>query len=91
MLDSCNFIKIKDKEAMRILGRIGGEHSARLEMPEIKASLTEGRQDWRELLQPGIRRAVGVGFVLAILIHVSGVNTVIASRSTNPRTVSRCM
>ena len=67
----------RDKEALRILERIGGEHSARLEMPEIKASLTEGNQDWRELLKPGIRRAVMVGFALAILIHVSGVNTVI--------------
>jgi SP family arabinose:H+ symporter-like MFS transporter len=67
----------RDEEAMHILERIGGAHSARLEMPAIKASLTEGQQDWRELLRPGIRRAVVVGFVLAILIHVSGVNTVI--------------
>ena len=67
----------RDEEAMRILERIGGEHSARLEMPEIKASLSTGKQDWRALMQPGIRRAVAVGFVLAILIHVSGVNTVI--------------
>jgi SP family arabinose:H+ symporter-like MFS transporter len=35
------------------------------------------RQSWRDLLQPGIRRAVGVGFCLAILIHVSGINTII--------------
>ena len=67
----------RDKEAMRILERIGGEQNAQLEMPEIKASLAAGRQDWRELFKPGIRRAVLVGFVLAILIHVSGVNTVI--------------
>lgn len=67
----------RNEEAMRILERIGGEHSARLEMPEIKASLSTGKQDWRALMQPGIRRAVVVGFVLAILIHVSGVNTVI--------------
>ena len=67
----------RDVEACRILERIGGEHSAKLEMPEIKASLSAGKQDWRQLLKPGIRRAVVVGFVLAILIHVSGVNTVI--------------
>jgi SP family arabinose:H+ symporter-like MFS transporter len=67
----------RDKEAMRILERIGGEQNAQLEMPEIKASLENGKQDWRELFKPGIRRAVLVGFVLAILIHVSGVNTVI--------------
>ena len=67
----------RDDEARRILIRIGGEHSASLEMPEIKASLSAGKQGVRELLKPGIRRAVAVGFVLAILIHVSGVNTVI--------------
>ena len=66
-----------DEEAFRILTEIGGAHNASLEMPEIKASLGSGKQDLRALLQPGIRRAVMVGFGLAILIHVSGVNTVI--------------
>ena len=32
---------------------------------------------WSDLLRPGIRRAIGVSFCLAILIHVSGINTVI--------------
>jgi len=67
----------RDDKAFGILERIAGEHSARLEMPEIKASLSEGNQNLHELLRPGIRRAVIVGFVLAILIHVSGVNTVV--------------
>jgi SP family arabinose:H+ symporter-like MFS transporter len=40
-------------------------------------SLTEKRHAWSDLLRPGIRRAVGVGFVLAILVHVSGINTII--------------
>jgi SP family arabinose:H+ symporter-like MFS transporter len=66
-----------DEEAQRILEEIGGAHSASLEMLEIKASLATGKRDLRALMQPGIRRAVMVGFVLAILIHVSGVNTVI--------------
>ena len=67
----------RDQEALHILERIGGQQNARREMPEIKASLVSGKESWRDLLQPGIRRAVMVGFVLAILIHVSGVNTVI--------------
>lgn len=66
-----------DQEALRILEEIGGAHNAQLEMAEIKASLATGKRDLRALMRPGIRRAVAVGFVLAILIHVSGVNTVI--------------
>lgn len=41
------------------------------------AETTAARRSWRELFQPGVRRAVFVGFWLAILIHFSGINTVI--------------
>lgn len=64
-------------EAFAIMERIGGRASAEFAMREISASLTTQRRAWRDLLQPGIRRAVMVGFWLAILIHFSGINTVI--------------
>jgi MFS transporter, SP family, arabinose:H+ symporter len=67
----------KHREAFALLERIGGRESAEFEMSKIRASLTEKRQAWSELLRPGIRRAVVVGFWLAILIHVSGINTII--------------
>jgi SP family arabinose:H+ symporter-like MFS transporter len=67
----------RDKEAFSVLERIAGRRSAELEMEEIHASFGEKRHSWGDLLQPGIRRAVVVGFCLAILIHVSGINTVI--------------
>ena len=41
------------------------------------AASTTTRHSWREIFQPGVRRAVFVGFWLAILIHFSGINTVI--------------
>jgi MFS transporter, SP family, arabinose:H+ symporter len=65
------------EEAFRIMERIGGRASAEFAMTEITASLVVKRNAWRDLLQPGIRRAVIVGFWLAILIHFSGINTVI--------------
>ena len=66
------------REARIVLERIVGRESAEYEMSEIRASLWGGRrQAWRDLLRPGIRRAVVVGFCLAILIHVSGINTII--------------
>lgn len=47
------------------------------EMAEIEASFHAKRGAWADLLRPGIRRAVMVGFCLAILIHFSGINTII--------------
>jgi len=67
----------RSREAQAILERIAGPESAAAEMAEITASFRSGRGSWRDLLRPGIRRAVLVGFSLAVLIHVSGINTVI--------------
>jgi sugar porter (SP) family MFS transporter len=71
------FMAGKPKEGYAILERIAGPDRAEFEMAEIKASLAVKRGAWRDLLRPGIRRAVLVGFCLAILIHFSGINTII--------------
>jgi sugar porter (SP) family MFS transporter len=65
------------QEAFAIMERIGGRSSAEQTMNDISASLSVPRRGWRDLLRPGSRRAVTVGFWLAILIHFSGINTVI--------------
>ena len=67
----------KHEEARTILERIGGGESAAFEMREMEASFQVRQGSWRDLLRPGIRRAVMVGFCLAILIHFSGINTII--------------
>lgn len=67
----------KRDEAFAILERIGGRNNAEFEMGEIAASFRLQQGTWRDLLSPGIRRAVLVGFCLAILVHFSGINTVI--------------
>jgi SP family arabinose:H+ symporter-like MFS transporter len=71
------FMAGKEQQALTILTRIAGTESAAFEASEIRASLLHQRKAWRDLLQPGIRRAVVAGFCLAILIHVSGINTII--------------
>ena len=43
----------RDQEAFHILERIGGEHSAHQEMPEIKATLVSGKESWRDPLAAG--------------------------------------
>jgi MFS transporter, SP family, arabinose:H+ symporter len=71
------FIAGREQEAFTVLERIAGRENAEFEAAEIRASLTERRHAWSDLLRPGIRRAVVVGFFLAILIQVSGINTII--------------
>ncbi len=71
------FMASKEQQAFAILERIGGRESAEFEAAEIRASLLNKRKAWSDLFGPGIRRAVFVGFCLAILVHVSGINTII--------------
>lgn len=71
------FMTGKEQQAFAILERIAGRESAEFEASEIRASLLNKRKAWRDLFRPGIRRAVLVGFCLAILVQVSGVNTII--------------
>ena len=71
------FLAGRRDEAFAILEQIAGRETAEFEAAEIQASLFDRRKGWRDLLRPGIRRAVLVGFCLAILVHVSGINTII--------------
>jgi SP family arabinose:H+ symporter-like MFS transporter len=66
-----------ESEARRILAAIVDPASVPLEVLRIQASFAGRDSSVSTLLRPGIRRAVVVSFFLAILVHVSGVNTVI--------------
>ena len=67
-----------DREsAFKVLMRSEGPEKAEFAMREITSSLMTRRSSWRDLMQPGIRRAVWVGFALAILVQVSGINTIV--------------
>jgi SP family arabinose:H+ symporter-like MFS transporter len=67
----------KEKECRDILARIAGEAEADDELEEIRASLATHGKGWRELTKGGMPRAMFVGFCLAVLIHFSGINTII--------------
>ena len=71
------FMAGRPREAFTILERISGRETAEFEITEMRATTAEKNPPWSALWQPGIRRAVVIGFCLAILIHVSGINTVI--------------
>jgi SP family arabinose:H+ symporter-like MFS transporter len=65
------------EEARALLEKIGGAETARTELATIAASMHQERQPWKSLLRPGVRRALVASACLAILVQVSGINTII--------------
>jgi sugar porter (SP) family MFS transporter len=66
-----------DQHALDILARVGGRGHAENEMAEIRLALDSEEGTLSELLGPGLRPALIIGVVLAILGQISGINTVI--------------
>jgi sugar porter (SP) family MFS transporter len=77
--ESPRFLALAGKRdaAFRVLERIGGTDAARAQLDEIFATLHRGERNWRALQRPGVRRALIVSAFLAVLVHVSGINTII--------------
>ncbi|MEX1250618.1 MAG: MFS transporter, partial [Hyphomonas sp.] len=63
-------------QARRILARIGGA-DADVTVSEIEASLRADTGRWRDLLGPRLRAPLRLSILLAILIHLCGINTII--------------
>jgi sugar porter (SP) family MFS transporter len=66
-------------ESLNVLTRIGGETLAKSEILEIEESLKGDSTSVSigELFKPSARKVMLVGFILAVLVQVSGINTVI--------------
>ena len=69
--------KGRDRQALEILTRIGGEDNARTEMAMILNAAEHADTSVSALLARGSRRVVLIGIVLAILVQISGINTII--------------
>jgi MFS transporter, SP family, arabinose:H+ symporter len=71
----------KTREAFDLLERIENDETARKEIAAITEALQSTPQStsqiWQEMMRPGVRRALAASVCLAILIHVSGINTII--------------
>lgn len=67
----------RSHEAYALLERIGGPESARAQISEITATIHKQPEGWRGLMRAGVRRALLVSAGLAILIQVSGINTIV--------------
>jgi MFS transporter, SP family, arabinose:H+ symporter len=64
------FMAGKEREGFAILERIAGRESAEFEASEIRASVLKERKSWQDLRGPSVRRALLVGFFLAMLVLV---------------------
>ncbi|HUX94197.1 MAG TPA: sugar porter family MFS transporter [Bacteroidales bacterium] len=69
----------RTEDSFNVLSRIGGEAVAREEIKEIAESLDDKSEavERGELFKPASRKVMVVGFFLAVLVQVSGINTVI--------------
>lgn len=66
-------------EALVVLTRIGGVEMAKSEILEIAESFKTNTTSSTiaELFRPSSRKVVAVGFVLAVLVQISGINTIV--------------
>jgi SP family arabinose:H+ symporter-like MFS transporter len=67
----------RQPEAFRVLTRVSGSRRAKLEMGEILDAIAHEGGSILELLRPGIRAALAIAVVLAILQQVTGINAVL--------------
>lgn len=67
----------RETEAFQVLERINGTEIARQELNDIKKSTEQQTRSLTEVLKPGIRRALAVGIVLAVLQQFVGINAII--------------
>lgn len=63
-------------DALVILERVSGRRSALEQMDQIKAAIAEESGTLAELFRPGLRRALLIGVVLAVLQQITGINTI---------------
>ena len=69
----------RKEESLTVLTRIGGESLAKVEIIEIAESLQGNHASVSigELFKPSGRKVMIIGFLLAVFVQVSGINTIV--------------
>ncbi len=65
------------EKAFSILESIGGSKNAQKQIAEIEESIYNTKVSFRELFKPGLRKVMLIGFTLAVLVQLSGINIII--------------
>lgn len=73
-------IKGKDEEALEVFKKVSSDEQARIDLAAVKAGIesTEPKPKvpFRELLNPTLRLVMIIGFTIAILQQITGINSV---------------
>jgi SP family arabinose:H+ symporter-like MFS transporter len=69
--------KGESQKALDVLSQISGPVVAKKQLAEIENSLHAQHVSFRALLDPSLRKVLWFGFLLAILVQMSGINVVI--------------
>jgi sugar porter (SP) family MFS transporter len=69
----------RESESLKVLTRIGGVELAAFEIKEIADSLKGDVSSVKagELFKPSVRRVMIIGFILAVFVQISGINTIV--------------
>lgn len=68
--------QMRNGEALKIISRIEGEEYASIELAQIKEAVADEENSVAALFHPGMRVALVIGIVLAILQQVTGINII---------------
>ncbi len=64
-------------QALGILSRVDGPDYAQAELAEIREAIAHESASIRQLIEPGLRVALMIGVILAILQQITGINAVL--------------
>ena len=67
----------RSADALAMIERIEDRIAAEQEVAAIELSLRDSQPAWKEMMRPGILRPLRVSAFLAILIQISGINTIV--------------
>ena len=72
------FLKGQKEKAFKILCRISTEEEAKIEFAKMSANMEGNSKDSiKDFLNPAVRKSLWIGFLLALFIQITGINTVI--------------
>ena len=74
--------KNREREALQLLERSESKEQAQASVDEIKSSISQEEGGWAEVFQPGMRMALMVAVVLAILQQWTGVSILLVYAPT---------
>ncbi len=67
----------REDEAREVLTRVGGRQGADIQMREIRDAIAEESGSLAQLVEPGMRIALMIAVVLAVLQQITGINVIL--------------